>query len=148
MKTASACRNPMSQTTGEGEFVPVVTRNRIRRACKSRFDLSDCCPPMSWKHFSTLELLRQSLLKSHDGSIDSGSGLACLCLLFIHPPAHGSEVSPAPRNTLESARIPRASKLLICGLFQKGRVLAQDGVEIVQLPEEKRNGSTRFEGDE
>ena len=26
------------------------------------------------------------------------------------------------------ARIPRASKLLICGLFQKGRVLAQDGV--------------------
>ena len=31
------------------------------------------------------------------------------------------------RNTLDSARIPRASKLLICGLFQKGRVLAQDG---------------------
>ena len=51
-----------------------------------------------------------------------------LCLLFIHPPAHGSEVSPAARNTLASARIPRASKLLICGLFQKGRVLAQDGV--------------------
>ena len=49
-----------------------------------------------------------------------------LCLLFIHPPAHGSEVSPAARNTLDSARIPRASKLLICGLFQKGRVLAQD----------------------
>ena len=51
-----------------------------------------------------------------------------LCLLFIHPPAHGSEVSPAARNTLDSARIPRASKLLICGLFQKGRVLAQDAV--------------------
>ena len=51
-----------------------------------------------------------------------------LCLLFIHPPAHGSEVSPAARNTLDSARIPRASKLLIYGLFQKGRVLAQDGV--------------------
>ena len=51
-----------------------------------------------------------------------------LCLLFIHPPAHGSEVSPAARNTLDSARIPRASKLLICGLFQKVRVLAQDGV--------------------
>ena len=50
-----------------------------------------------------------------------------LCLLFIHPPAHGSEVSPAAQNTLDSARIPRASKLLICGLFQKGRVLAQDG---------------------
>ena len=32
------------------------------------------------------------------------------------------------RNTLDSARIPRASKLLICGLFLKGRVLAQDGV--------------------
>ena len=39
----------------------------------------------------------------------------------------GSEVSPAARNILASARIPRASKLLICGLFQKGRVLAQDG---------------------
>ena len=50
-----------------------------------------------------------------------------LCLLFVHPPAHGSEVSPAARNTLDSARIPRASKLLICGLFLKGRVLAQDG---------------------
>ena len=43
-----------------------------------------------------------------------------VCLLFIHPPAHGSEVSLAARNTLDSARIPRASKLLICGLFQKG----------------------------
>ena len=40
-----------------------------------------------------------------------------------------SEVSPAARNTLDFARIPRASKLLICGLFQKGRVLAQDGVD-------------------
>ena len=54
--------------------------------------------------------------------------LRWLCLLFIHPPAHGSEVSPAARNTLDFARIPRASKLLICGLFQKVRVLAQDGV--------------------
>ena len=44
------------------------------------------------------------------------------------PAAQGSEASPAARNTLDSARIPRASKLLICGLFQKGRVLAQDGV--------------------
>ena len=35
---------------------------------------------------------------------------------------------PAARNTLDSARIPRASKLLICGLFQKVRVLAQDGI--------------------
>ena len=39
-----------------------------------------------------------------------------------------SEVSPAARNTLDFARIPRAPKLLICGLFQKGRVLAQDTV--------------------
>ena len=54
-----------------------------------------------------------------------------MCLLFIHPPAHGSEVSPAARNTLDSARIPRASKLLICGLFLKGRVLAQDALEAV-----------------
>ena len=44
------------------------------------------------------------------------------------PVAQGSEASPAARNTLDSARIPRASKLLICGLFQKGRVLAQDWV--------------------
>ena len=57
-----------------------------------------------------------------------GLGIEQVCLLFIHPPAHGSEVSPAARNTLDSARIPRASKLLICGLFLKGRVLAQDGV--------------------
>ena len=42
------------------------------------------------------------------------------------PAAQGSEASPAVRNTLDSARIPRASKLLICGLFQMGRVLAQD----------------------
>ena len=53
--------------------------------------------------------------------------LRWLCLLFIHPLAHGSEVSPAARNTLDSARIPRASMLMICGLFLKGRVLAQDG---------------------
>ena len=52
-----------------------------------------------------------------------------LYLLFIHPLAHGSEVSPAARNTLDSARIPRASMLMICGLFLKGRVLAQDGVQ-------------------
>ena len=36
---------------------------------------------------------------------------------------------PALRREVPSIlrRIPRASKLLICGLFQKGRVLAQDG---------------------
>ena len=68
---------------------------------------------------------------SHSGGLFSAAARPgqCLhlCLLFIHPPAHGSEVSPAARNTLDSARIPRASKLLICGLFLKGRVLAQDG---------------------
>ena len=58
--------------------------------------------------------------------MSAGSWLLVLCLLFIHPPAHGSEVSPVARNTLASARIPRASKLLICGLFQKVRVLAQE----------------------
>ena len=62
------------------------------------------------------------------GSIGRIVVIEGLCLLFIHPPVHGSEVSPAARNTLDSARIPRASKLLICGLFLKGRVLAQDGV--------------------
>ena len=63
-----------------------------------------------------------------------------LCLLFIHPPAHGSEVSPAARNTLDSARIPRASKLLICGLFLKGRVLAQDGIIVCAVCSGERNG--------
>ena len=54
----------------------------------------------------------------------------CAFYLFIRQP-HGSEVSPAARNSLDSAPIPTASKLLICGLFQKGRVLAQDGIESV-----------------
>ena len=36
------------------------------------------------------------------------------------PAAQGSEASPAARNTLDSARIPRASKLLICGSISKG----------------------------
>ena len=48
-------------------------------------------------------------------------------LSLAPPAAQGSEASPAARTTLDSERIPRASKLLICGLFQKGRVLAQDG---------------------
>ena len=59
------------------------------------------------------------------GSLEFQSA-PCAFYLFIRQP-HGSEVSPTARNTLDSARIPRASKLLICGLFQKGRVLAQDG---------------------
>ena len=57
---------------------------------------------------------------------------ACAFYLFIRQP-HGSEVSPAARNTLDSARIPRASKLLIYRLFQEGRVLAQDAVTIGSL---------------
>ena len=55
----------------------------------------------------------------------------CAFYLFIRQP-HGSEVSPAARNSLDSAPIPTASKLLICGLFQKGRVLAQDGVRLAR----------------
>ena len=51
----------------------------------------------------------------------------CAFYLFIRQP-HGSEVSPAARNSLDSAPISTASKLLICGLFQRGRVLAQDGM--------------------
>ena len=51
-----------------------------------------------------------------------------LCLLFIHPPAPWVGSQPAARNSLDSAPISTASKLLICGLFQKGRVLAQDGM--------------------
>ena len=59
--------------------------------------------------------------------VEARQGNGCAFYLFIRQP-HGSEVSPAARNTLDSARIPRASKLLICGLFQKGRVLAQDAI--------------------
>ncbi len=33
-------------------------------------------------------------------------------------------------------------------ILDNGRMRKMPGVEIVQLPEEKRNGSTRFEGDE
>ena len=44
-----------------------------------------------------------------------------------HPQPRGRKPALA-RNTLDAARIPRASKLMICDLFQKGRVLAQDGV--------------------
>ena len=69
-----------------------------------------------------------------------------LCLLFIHPSAHGSEVSPAARNTLDSARIPRASKLLICGLFQKGRVLAQDGVIALRVEGVSISSISRIKG--
>ena len=72
---------------------------------------------------------RLGTIRLHDCEGDHPPLRDGVCLLFIHPPAHGSEVSPAARNTLDSARIPRASKLLICGLFQKGRVLAQDGIE-------------------
>ncbi len=68
----------------------------------------------------------------YDGPFQRGCGQTptgeVVPSIYFHPPAHGSEVSPAARNTLDSARIPRASKLLICGLFLKGRVLAQDGV--------------------
>ena len=64
------------------------------------------------------------------------SRASCAFYLFIRQP-HGSEVSPAARNSLDSAPIPTASKLLICGLFQKGRVLAQDGVPITSIQRDK-----------
>ena len=80
--------------------------------------------------------------KSERGS-SSGLAYSVICLTALRrghaapsnrpvglsppPVAQGSDASPAARNTLDSVRIPRASKLLICGLFQKGRVLAQDG---------------------
>ena len=71
----------------------------------------------------------RSRISRHRG--DRGTRcLTCAFYLFIRQP-HGAEVSPAARNTLDSARIPRASKLLICGLFQKGRVLAQDDQRFV-----------------
>ena len=80
--------------------------------------------------------------KSERGS-SSGLAYSVICLTALRrghaappnrpvglsppPVAQGSDASPAARNALDSVRIPRASKLLICGLLQKGRVLAQDG---------------------
>ena len=55
-----------------------------------------------------------------------------LLSLVTRSPGVGSQPCGA-RNTLDSARIPSASKLLICGLFQKGRVLAQDGIRAFGL---------------
>ena len=46
--------------------------------------------------------------------------------LFIRQP-HGSEVSPAVRNTLDSARIPRASKLLIVVYFKRAEFWHRTG---------------------
>ena len=74
---------------------------------------------------ATEEVLPKLVLDRGEPALDDGVD-ACAFYLFIRQP-HGSEVSPAARNTPDSARIPRASKLLICGQFQKGRVLAQDG---------------------
>ena len=79
-------------------------------------------------YFAFTATPKNKTLEIFGEAYDAGGQTRHLCLLFIHPPAHGSEVSPAARNTLDSARIPRASKLLICGLFLKGRVLAQDAV--------------------
>ena len=67
----------------------------------------------------------------------------CAFYLFIRQP-HGSEVNPAARNSLDSAPIPTASKLLICGLFQKGRVLAQDGKPLLFLPRQPGSALPQF----
>ena len=42
--------------------------------------------------------------------------------------ASGSWLETIRNRAKQGRRIPRASKLLICGLFQEGRVLAQDAV--------------------
>ena len=46
------------------------------------------------------------------------SSLTCAFYLFIRQP-HGSEVSPAARNSLDSAPIPTASKLLTLWAYFK-----------------------------
>ena len=76
------------------------------------------------EHHAQVTFARPDLLRFR--TLETIGVHPCAFYLFIRQP-HGSEVSPAARNTLDSARIPRASKLLICGLFLKGRVLAQDG---------------------
>ena len=53
--------------------------------------------------------------------------LACAFYLFIRQPM-GRKSALRRAIPWDSARNPRTSKLLICVLFQKGRVLAQDGV--------------------
>ena len=116
---------------------PLYTTPEGARECVPRFVEKERRPPLrhqgirSGGNLRVFENLAQTLVAVDASDVSRGSWKknGVLCLLFIHPPAHGSEVSPAARNTLDSARIPRASKLLICGLFQKVRVLAQDGVE-------------------
>ena len=77
-----------------------------------------------------LAVLRRSVKRSRLSNVDREFWVLLRVVPSIYSFASSwvSEVSPAARNTLDFARIPRASKLLICGLFQKGRVLAQDGV--------------------
>ena len=41
----------------------------------------------------------------------------------------GNKKTPSWVFVTKGRRIPRASKLLICGLFQEGRVLAQDEID-------------------
>ena len=43
----------------------------------------------------------------------------------------GNKKTPSWVFVTKGRRIPRASKLLICGLFQEGRVLAQDGIGVL-----------------
>ena len=78
-------------------------------------------------------LMRDFRVRSPLPAARPAADLSQLCARPVGPVARhsqprGQEASPAARNTLDSARIPRASKLLICDLFQKGRVLAQDAV--------------------
>ena len=55
-----------------------------------------------------------------------------ICMLGANSPQSRGR-KPALRREIPSilSGFPRASKLLICGLFQKGRVLAQDGMKQV-----------------
>ena len=71
--------------------------------------------------------------------------MGCAFYLFIRQPM--GRKSALRREIPWILRgIPRASKLLICGLFQKGRVLAQDGVRASVAWESatrrRRNGSS------
>ena len=105
-----------------------VTPGRAEPAAhpQTEFTTTSVVPGL-FKTSSTFSLVCTGSTPHWASSSGQNTRTPCAFYLFIRQ-LHGAEVSPAARNTLDSARIPRASKLLICGLFQKGRVLAQDGI--------------------
>ena len=121
-RRAAACAGRRGLMTG----IPVWSKYSNAQRVSS-LHLSEGCLNLASRSDTYFFRVRSSLPAARPAA-DLSQPCAPPVGLSPPPAAQGSEASPAARNTLDSARIPRASKLLICGLFQKGRVLAQDGV--------------------